>query len=92
MGKRQKKHKYLYWEFHEFGGKQALIKGNWKAIRLNVSQDPKGKIELYNLKDDVSETRNLADKYPCKARKMTKYLDGVRTRSEIFNFTFKKNK
>lgn len=92
LGKRQKKHKYLYWEFHEFGGKQALIKGNWKAIRLNVSQDPKGKIELYNLKDDVSETRNLADKYPCKARKMTKYLDGVRTRSEIFNFTFKKNK
>ena len=45
----QQQHEYLYWEFYEQGGKQAVRAGNWKAIRLNVGKKPNGPLELYNL-------------------------------------------
>ena len=32
-------HPFLYWEFHEQGGKQAVRRGNWKAVRLNAVAD-----------------------------------------------------
>jgi len=59
----QKKHAYLYWEFHEQRGKQAVRKGDWKAIRLNVSENPDGPIELYDLRTDVGEEINVADQH-----------------------------
>ena len=31
---KQKKHEYLYWEFHELGGRQAIRKDNWKGSSL----------------------------------------------------------
>jgi len=33
----QAKHDYLYWEFYEQGGKQAVRWGDWKGIRLDVA-------------------------------------------------------
>ena len=36
--KNQEQRNYLYWEFHERGGKQAVRMGNWKGIRLNVKR------------------------------------------------------
>ncbi|MEQ6119807.1 arylsulfatase [Reichenbachiella sp. MALMAid0571] len=56
----QQQHKYLYWEFHEWGGKQAVRKGNWKAIRLNVFDNPDGSIQLYNLDIDIGEENDIA--------------------------------
>lgn len=60
----QQQHDYLYWEFHERGGKQAVRKGPWKAVRLNVSTRAAGFIELYNLDEDVAESSNLANQFP----------------------------
>ena len=60
----QAKHEHLYWEFHERGGKQAVRKGNWKAVRLNVSKNPDGPIELYDLESDLYETNNVAGRLP----------------------------
>ena len=57
----QKKHKYLYWEFYERGGKQAVRVDNWKAIRIPMKT---GKTALYNLSVDIGEKRNLADDNP----------------------------
>ena len=42
LGREQARHEFLYWEFHEMGGKQAVLKDEWKAVRLNVGKDPKG--------------------------------------------------
>ena len=39
LGKKQKQHEYLYWEFHEQGGRQAVRMSRWKAVRLNVNKD-----------------------------------------------------
>lgn len=60
----QLKHKYLYWEFPAAGGKQAVRKGSWKAVRLNVMNNPDAPTELYNLKNDVSEEHNVARSHP----------------------------
>ena len=60
MNKPQPKHDYLYWEFHELGGRQALRWKNWKAIRLNVSTASADATALYDLAKDPSEKNNIA--------------------------------
>ncbi|TDH25695.1 DUF4976 domain-containing protein [Segetibacter sp. 3557_3] len=50
---------YLYWEFHEGTGKQAVRWKNWKAIRLNA-KSPNSLIELYDLSSDPAEQKNVA--------------------------------
>jgi len=53
----QRKHEYLYWEF---GGKQAVRMGKWKAVRL----PPTGDTELFDLDSDLGETLDIAEKHP----------------------------
>ena len=58
----QQKRDYFYFEFQELGGRQAVIKDNWKLLHLNIRQE--GLYELYNLASDPSENHNLLDLYP----------------------------
>ncbi|WP_338870660.1 arylsulfatase [Spirosoma sp. SC4-14] len=82
----QKKHDYLYWEFHEGGGRQAVRQNNWKAVRLQVDKDPNGPIELYDLSKDLSERHNVAAQYPDKARQLGQLMNKAHTRSALFPF------
>lgn len=84
----QKQHDYLYWEFHEKKGRQAIRRGDWKLIRYNVNNG--GKNQLYNLKDDPSETNDLANKLPNEVAQLAKILEGARVESEVFEFGKKK--
>jgi arylsulfatase A-like enzyme len=74
----QKQHEFLYWEFHERGFQQAVRMGDWKAIRPKVS----GPLELYDLKNDVGETKNLAERHPDVVAKIEAYLKVARTESK----------
>jgi arylsulfatase A-like enzyme len=58
-GKKQIKHDCLYWEFYEGGFKQAILQGNWKAIRFFKGTTPL-RTELYNLDIDRKELKNIA--------------------------------
>jgi arylsulfatase A-like enzyme len=87
LGKSQKEHESLYFEFHEQGGKQAIIKGEWKCIRLNMNRPENLKVELYNLKDDPSEKTNLADQFPEKVSELTELMKQSRTANTYFDFT-----
>jgi arylsulfatase A-like enzyme len=69
-GEDQKPSTYLYWEFHEEGGKQALRMGEWKAVKLNVNKDAHSPVELYNLASDPSEKNNVAAQYPAIVQQM----------------------
>ncbi|MBS1669306.1 MAG: arylsulfatase [Bacteroidetes bacterium] len=60
---KQKKHSYLYWEFPQYGGQQAVRLNNWKGIRLNI-QKGNMKIQLYDLDKDIQEQHDLAAQYP----------------------------
>jgi uncharacterized sulfatase len=79
---RQKKHEYLYWEFHERGGRQAVRMGDFKAVRLNVHKDPNGPVELYNLANDIGEKHNIADKHPDMVARIETIFKTARTDTE----------
>ncbi|WP_047245499.1 arylsulfatase [Maribacter thermophilus] len=82
----QKEHEYLYWEFHEMGGRQAVRMGDWKAVRYNVFKSPNAQMELYNLKTDIGEENNIADKHPDVVKKMEDIFNTARSPSEVFTF------
>lgn len=97
LGKKQPQHQFLYWEFFNttynkaengprktFLTQQALRMGDWKAIRTNLNKDPAAPLELYNLKADVGETRNVAAQHPEVIRQMESYLAGARSDSPYF--------
>lgn len=83
----QKEHEYLYWEFHEKGGRQAVRKGNWKAVKYNVLKNPNATVELYDLTSDIGETNNVADAHPEIVEQMEVILNEARTPSDVFTFS-----
>lgn len=85
----QQEHEYLYWEFHEQGGKQAVRKGNWKAVRLNVFEDPEAPVELYNLDEDIQESNNVADQHPDIINQMDHLMKEAHVPSEVFRLNIK---
>ncbi len=86
LGVKQNKHEFLYWEFHEQGGKQAILMDDWKAVRLNVGKDPHGPIELYNLDSDPSEEQNVAEAHPDLVEAFSRMMEEERKPSAKFNF------
>jgi len=80
LSRPQQKHEYLYWEFHEGSSKQAVRIGDYKAVRLAPSKP----IELYDLKSDVGEEKNIADQHPQIVAKVKEILSKVRTDEDIW--------
>ena len=60
----QKRHAHLYWEFQEKGGRQAVLKDNWKAVRLNWKKNPNGPLQLFHLETDPDESDDVAAEHP----------------------------
>ncbi|NQZ58961.1 MAG: arylsulfatase [Lentisphaeraceae bacterium] len=64
----------LYWEFGEGGGKQAILKGNLKLVRLFK---PRERYELYNVVKDPSESQNIIAQYPEVAEQLKKQMFSI---------------
>jgi arylsulfatase A-like enzyme len=82
----QQEHEYLYWEFHERGGRQAVRKGNWKLVKYNVFDPSKTTMELYNIATDQGERNNLAGSHPEIVEDLSALMKSARTESEVFTF------
>ncbi|MCB5252399.1 MAG: sulfatase-like hydrolase/transferase [Candidatus Cloacimonetes bacterium] len=65
----------LYWEFP--GKQYAARKGDWKV----VSTQKDTPLELYNLKEDCSESINLADEHPDVVEELKKEMSEIRSPS-----------
>ncbi len=64
LGNEQQTHEYLYWEFHERGGRRAVRQGNWKLVQYDVKAENPGPMELYDLSTDLSEQYDRSDEMP----------------------------
>lgn len=74
----QEEHAYLYWEFR--GRMQAVRMGDWKAVRLTPSEA----IDLYDLREDLGETRDVAGAHPEVVARVAEIMEMGRTESELF--------
>nr|MBI1231606.1 sulfatase-like hydrolase/transferase [Cytophagales bacterium] len=88
LEREQAAHKYLYWEFHEQGGKQAIRKGPWKAIRLDVFKGNR-ELLLFNLDDDPEEQHNLASENPELVQEMLQLMEDTHIEDPLWPFTTK---
>lgn len=78
--RKQKKHDFLYWEFHETN-QISVRRGDWK---LYVE---KGKCHLYNLATDLHEDHDVAAEYPEIVKELKQIVAEQHTPShvEMFN-------
>ena len=83
---KQIQHNYLYWEFHEQGGRQAVRQGNLKAVRLKAADQPGGPVELYDLSKDPAEKTNIAGQHPDEAKKLGELMNQAHVPSALFPF------
>ena len=99
LGKKQKKHPFLYWEFYKYNynwksgqdpklrnpfDNQAIRMGKWKAVINDVSENPNAELELYDLSTDLGEMNNIADKHRDIVAKMEKLMQETRYDVEYF--------
>jgi arylsulfatase A-like enzyme len=78
LGGRAPRRESLYWEFHEGGFAQAVRMGSWKAVRKGVD----GAVELYDLKTDIGEMRNVAARHPALVRRAEDIMQREHVESE----------
>ena len=72
----QKQADYLYWEFYERGGKQAVRSGNWKAIRKPMFT---GRTQLYDLTADLGEQTDVSAQNREIVAKLERTMDEAHT-------------
>lgn len=73
-------HPPLYFEFHERGFSQAARIGDWKAVRTGARKP----IELYDLKNDPSEAKDVAAENSDMVKRFEDYLKIARTESPLW--------
>lgn len=81
----QREHDHLYWEFHEQGGRIAVRRGRWKAVRNDAWKEG-AKTELYDLETDIHEDNDLAQQYPALVSQLEELMRSARVDSELFPF------
>ncbi len=101
LNKKQEEHKLMYWEYFDYnygwkpGAKnprnyllsQAVRLGEWKGVRNDLNKNPDAPLELYNLKNDISEQNNVADQYPEIVKEIMKLMKSEHKDSEYFKST-----
>ncbi|REK19635.1 MAG: N-acetylgalactosamine-6-sulfatase [Planctomycetota bacterium] len=91
LGESQPPRPFLYREFPAYGGQQCVRLGDWKGVRQNLKPrqngaEPDLTIELYNLAEDVGETRNVAAEHPEIVAQIEKIMRQQHTPSAEFAF------
>jgi len=86
LGRPQRAHEFLYWEFHEGSSKQAVRLGRWKAVRMAPSRS----LELYDLESDLGEQHNVAGRHPEIVAQVERILATARTDAETWPLTDRK--
>ena len=76
LSQEKNKRGYIFWHFPHYHGSlwkpgSAIRNGDWKLLKFYEEN----KLELYNLKDDLSEQTDLSSKYPLVVKKLSYKMD-----------------
>jgi len=84
----QRQHDYLYWEFNESAGPMQALRfdGKWKAYRA-WGKAAIGPIQLFDLEDDPSEKKSVAQKHPELVKRAEQLFKAARTPHDKFPLT-----
>jgi arylsulfatase len=90
LGRRQRERPFLYREFSGYGGQQSIRVGDWKAVRQGLL--PRGAnprlpdlhIQLYELKEDPTEARDVATQHPRRVARLEQLMRRERRVSALF--------
>ncbi|RKR14337.1 arylsulfatase A-like enzyme [Maribacter vaceletii] len=74
--------KYLNWETSEKGFRQSIRINHLKGVRYGVNST----IELYDMNTDISETKNIAAKYPELIQKIDSIFKNDRTENQYYPY------
>ncbi|MBO9619144.1 MAG: arylsulfatase [Niabella sp.] len=81
----QQQHDYLYFEYPEYGGQQAVRMGKWKAVRTNILKGTL-KTQLYDLDTDLQEQKDIAAQHPDVVKKMEAIMKKEHHTPEVSRF------
>ena len=80
--KEQEQHDCLYWEFRR---NTAVRMGDWKMIAKELNEDGTyTNIELYNIKEDIGETKNVASSNPNVVARGLDFIKKEHAKSNAF--------
>ncbi len=89
LGKKdQPKHEYLYWDFPEYDGQQAVRLGPWKGMRLNM-QKGNTVIQLFNVEKDSKEQIDVAAQNPDVVKRVEEIMKKEHRKSNFSRFYIK---
>ena len=83
LGQKQPEREFLYREFTGYGGQQTIRVGEWKAVRQKLGKGPV-KTELYNIVNDIGETKDVAADHPDVVTKLEKMMAEQHVPSKMF--------
>lgn len=91
LGQAQPERQFLYREFSGYLGYQVVRVGDWKGVRVNLSKKkdvpaPDQALELYNLRDDPTEARNVAREHGDIVKAMRQIMHEQHVPSKEFPF------
>jgi arylsulfatase A-like enzyme len=87
LGEAQPPRAFLYREFTGYGGQQAVWMGHWKGVRQNLLRKNNKtplKIQLFNLKTDIAESKDVAAQHPEVVAQIRRQMEAQHTPSKIF--------
>jgi arylsulfatase len=84
-GRDAPEHDFLLWEFHGYGGQQAVRVGRWKGVRAELHAGL-GPLELYDLEADLAEQHDVAAEHPEVVAQLLAILEREHQPSAEFPF------
>lgn len=87
---KQQQHKFLFWDFAGYGGQIAVRVGKWKAIKRGLRKNANAPLELYDLEEDLGESRNVVEAHPEVAKRVEEIIQRERIAPALKKFRFGK--
>ena len=88
LGKKQKEHEYMYWEYPEGSGSKAIRMGKWKGVILNIRREGEANMMLFDLATDPKEQNNVASDHPDIIKTMREKMGDAHENPAVTAFAF----